>query len=181
MPLTPLCQLARKYGSDKYSAKHSYTAWYWEQFKDRRETVRSVAEVGIGEGASLRMWEEFFPNAIIHGIDKDPSRMDKWGKRMMLWWGDQSEPKRMAALPQPHLIGDIDLFIDDGSHVPEHQISTCLAVMPHLPPHALYVIEDVAALEITEAFSAYEWYTPFLEPRRRHDNRLVVVKHHVQG
>lgn len=176
---TPLCQLARKYGSDKYSAKHSYTAWYWEQFKDRRESVRSVAEVGIGEGASLRMWREFFPNAEIIGIDNDRARLiNDFGQRIYSVLFDQSSPSDMQLLTNNFHSRAVDLFIDDGSHRPEDQIATCLAVMPHLPPHALYVIEDVAAPEITEAFTAYEWYTPALERRRRHDNRLVVVKHH---
>lgn len=175
--LTPLCQLARKYGSDKYSAKHSYTAWYWEQFKDRRESVRHVLELGIGEGASLLMWRDFFPQAHVWGVDNDHQRMMDADRITTLIF-DQSKREDLQDLSEGCKGAGIDLFIDDGSHRPEDQIATCLAVMPHLPPHALYVIEDVAAPEITEAFTAYEWYTPYLEPRRRHDNRLVVVKHH---
>ena len=141
--LTPLCELARKYGSDKFSAKHSYSAWYWEQFKDRRETVKKVVEIGVGEGASLRMWREFFPNAMIYGGDIDPARCFA-DDRIDVTRCDQSKVEDLRQLIE-HTGNDIDLFIDDGSHSPVDQLSTCLLLMAVLWPSVTYVIEDVAS------------------------------------
>jgi len=80
--LTPLCRLAYEYGTDKCPQMgHTYTPYYYQLFKDRRQTVRKVLEVGIGSpstmkhvkgykiGASLFMWREFFPKAQIYGVD----------------------------------------------------------------------------------------------------------------
>ena len=81
--MTELCDLAYKYGSDKCpQIKHHFTEWYYQEFVSRKESVRKVVEIGIGElgienpanckiGASLYMWRDFFPNAMIYGIDID--------------------------------------------------------------------------------------------------------------
>jgi hypothetical protein len=174
--LTPLCQLARKYGSDKYSAKHSYTPWYWEQFKDRRNSVRKVVEIGVGEGASLRMWREFFPNAWVYGMDIDSARCF-YDDRITVWEGDQASAYDLAGLAQ-NVGPDVDLFIDDGSHKPEQQRFTCEYVMPQLHPGVTYVIEDVIDDTPWATLVPYSVEVPKLERRRRHDNRLVVVRHH---
>lgn len=168
---TPLCQLARKHGSDKFSAKHSYTAWYFSEFASRRESIRKVVEIGVGEGASLRMWREFFPNAEVIGADNDPARAV--GGVILC---DQSKPNDLAALLQ-RTGPDVDLFIDDGSHRPEHQRFTMEYMMPLLAPGVTYVIEDVAEFWHTPHTEPYVIEMPELEHRRRYDNRLIVVRH----
>jgi len=79
-PMTELCLLAEKYGSDKcpQTNHHPYTPFYLEFFKDRREQV---------QGESLK------------------SLIEKNGS-------------------------DIDLFVDDGSHLVEHQVFTSKTLMP---------------------------------------------------
>jgi demethylmacrocin O-methyltransferase len=173
---TPLCLLAEKYGSDKFSTKHSYTAWYYEQFKDRRDTVRKVVEIGVGEGASLRMWREFFPNAWIVGVDNDETRMVN-DVHINTYLCDQRRPLDLMDLV--NVIGDeVDLFIDDGSHLTEDQLRTCKVTMPMLCKGVTYVIEDVADANIgLELTGKYKVYMPELERRRRYDNLLLVVKH----
>ena len=86
---TPLCEIAYKYGVDRCpQINHSYTPFYYELLKDMRESVKKVVELGVGSrnimassppqyraGAGLYMWQEFFPNAQIFGIDIDPDAM----------------------------------------------------------------------------------------------------------
>ena len=64
-------QLAEKHLPSK--ACHDYLKHFWNIYRDIREEVRCVLEIGVAGGGSLRMWEEFFPNAIIHGIDINPA------------------------------------------------------------------------------------------------------------
>jgi hypothetical protein len=173
---TPLCLLARKYGSDKCSSKHSYTEFYYNEFKDRRESVLKVVELGVGEGASLRMWREFFPNAHILGGDNDRGRMMR-DERITVMPCDQSNHTDLMMFA--NWIGpNVDLFIDDGSHDPVHQHLTCRTLMPQLDPGVVYVIEDVVEDEL--GFDTYEGYpasVPALPHRRRYDNHLIVVRH----
>jgi hypothetical protein len=149
---TELCELAIKHGTDKFPF-HNYTKHYHEMFKDRRDTVKKVLEVGIGDdsmkntipdyvpGASLRMWEEYFPNAEIFGIDNNPnSLVHTW--RIKSFQCDQGDPVQlqgfMASVPK-----GFDLIVDDGCHVPEVQILTARILFPLLAPRGIYVIEDV--------------------------------------
>ena len=173
--LTPLCLLARKYGCDKFGAKHSYSRWYWDTFQDRRETIRKVVEIVVGEGASLYMWREFFPNATIYGADIEQRRVF-CDERIMVYLCDQRKDADVQQLIQ-HTGPDIDLLIDDGSHNAIDQVDTFLAAMPLLAPGATYVVEDVRFPWSPEDFPDYDVREPILERRRRYDNRLIVVRH----
>ena len=64
---TPLCKLALKYRSDKCPkrGKHTYTPYYYDLLKNKKRSTKKVLEIGIGKGASLKMWRDFFPNAKI--------------------------------------------------------------------------------------------------------------------
>ena len=76
---------------------------------------------------------------------------------------------------------DIDLFIDDGSHVPEHQVSTCLTAMPLLDKDVTYIIEDVRALERVlphlEKHKEYDCEVITYRNARFDDDRLIIVRH----
>src|SRR3990172_4410475 len=69
-----LSKLGIKYGTDKIG-KHNYLPVYYDLFKDRRNEVKKVLEIGTAEGASLFMWRDFFPNATIYGAEIDPKRV----------------------------------------------------------------------------------------------------------
>lgn len=62
-----LCLLGEKYKTDKFN--HGYTKVYYEVMKDFRNEYVDIFEIGIFFGASIKMWEEFFPNGRIYGID----------------------------------------------------------------------------------------------------------------
>lgn len=136
--MTPLCELAEKYGTDKF-AKHNFTPVYYERLKDRK--VSRVLEVGIKRGASLLMWEEFFPEAAIYGIDHNPLALFTVGRIKSLF-ADQKDPASLIDVATK-AGGNFDLIVDDGSHHWSLQLSTALALLPLLSDHGLYVIEDV--------------------------------------
>jgi len=54
--VTPLCDIAFKYGTDKCpQLGHSYTPFYYDLLKDKRETIKKVLEFGIG-GPETMPW-----------------------------------------------------------------------------------------------------------------------------
>ncbi len=65
-----LDELGEKYRPSKRT--HNYLPYYWLHFRDIRLDVRKVIEIGVQTDHSIRMWEEFFPNATIYGLDIDP-------------------------------------------------------------------------------------------------------------
>lgn len=148
--MTELCQLAQKYGTDKYPY---YTPFYDLILNSRRESVKSVLEIGIGTtasmahvdnyqpGASLRMWKEYFPNAHILGADINESVL--FGEsRISTWHCDQSELGSLFDLHKIVGAPRLDLLIDDGSHDPVHQSLTLEVLWGQLAPGGIYIIED---------------------------------------
>lgn len=172
-----LTKLAIKYKTDRHPwAKHSYTPYYFDLFKDNREQIKKILEIGVGEGAGLRMWRDFFPNAIIYGADNDKNRIFE-AIRIKVYECDQSQEKDLINLIK--LTGaDLEFVVEDGSHKPEDQIFTCKTLMPLLNKNVIYIIEDVADPTITEQLVDYNLEVPRLKRRRkRYDDRLVVVRH----
>ena len=134
--LSPLDELAEKWGSGK--AAHNYLPLYWRHFRDLRETARRVLEIGVSSGDSLRLWEEFFPNATIYGVDIDPECRQHASERIEVITGDQGDPDFLASLP-----GDLDVVIDDGSHRVAHQILGVQKLLPRVCDGGVYVVEDL--------------------------------------
>lgn len=125
---------------------HNYHPHYWRHFRDMRLSVRRVVEIGVYRENSLRLWEDFFPNAEILGLDIDPNCAAFAGGRRRVFIGDQSDPvflERFIA----ETGGEFDVVIDDGAHT-EHAIMTSLVhLLPACSSHGLYAIEDLSTLD----------------------------------
>src|SRR5208282_2194487 len=98
-------------------------------------------------GASLRMWRDYFVDAMVIGLDNDPSALADESllreQKIMLFYCDQSSQTYLTDMA-PRLGGKFDLIIDDGSHVLEHQALTANTLIPTLlSPTGVYVVEDV--------------------------------------
>lgn len=143
-------QLGAKYQPTK--RLHHYLPHYWTHFRDIREQVRCVLEIGLETDRSLRMWEEFFPNAAILGVDIDPACAAFAGGRRQVFIGDQSDPRFLASvLAQAPSAPDV--VIDDGSHRVEHQVASLEFLFPRMSSHGIYVIEDTGGVVEDEALA----------------------------
>jgi hypothetical protein len=140
-----LTRLAKIYGTDKASG-HFYTRIYQHHFGTFRKKKIKLLEIGVGGyddpntgGESLRTWKRYFPFSQIYAIDIfDKSPLEE--KRITIFKGSQDDH---AFLEQVHKVtGDLDLIIDDGSHVNKHVISTFEFLFPRLKDGGIYVIED---------------------------------------
>lgn len=173
--LNDLDKLAQKYGADKWG-KHHYTPVYYDLFKDRRNEVKKILEIGVAEGASLFMWRDFFPNARINGADNDFKRVIALANKepIRVYPCDQSNYKDLDDLLK-ETGTDIDLFVDDGSHIPSHQARTCLHVFPQLKKGAIYIIEDIANESIMVDFPS-DWNCKLLRVGSRYDDRLIICQ-----
>lgn len=126
-----LDQLALKHGTDKASNLHNYTRWYEKHLSG----VKTLLEIGIGSGASLSMWRDCYPEAVIAGLDIDERTGDYNFK------GDQKDPEILKSIIED--IGSPDVIIDDGSHRWEDQIASFKILWPFVRQGGVYVIEDL--------------------------------------
>ena len=193
-----LSKLAAKYGTDKCpQIGHSYTPYYYDMFKDRRKDIKKVLEIGVGVkilplyvplrehknmpnwkdvGASLYMWRDFFPNAQIYGIDNKKDLIFK-DERIQTFLCDQTDKPGLVKLIKK--IGkDIDIVIDDGSHIQEDAIVSFLTLMPLLKKSVTYIIEDVnqhKAIVIAKNFKNYNYRFWRRARMTIADDRLIIV------
>jgi len=164
---TPLSKLALKYGTDKCpQILHFYTEYYYGLLKDRKQEIKKVLEIGVGyplvmlrpygykTGASLYMWQDFFPNAKIYGIDIRPELVFR-DRRIETFFCNQTDKKGLMKLIQ-NIGTDIDLVIDDGSHFIEDQVIACLTLMPLLQEKVIYIIEDVKDITVANFLKSYD-------------------------
>lgn len=181
-----LKKLAEKYSSDKLHW-HSYIPMYTSLFQNLK--IRSLLEIGIGykdlmqpllpagveycHGSSVKMWEEFFPEADIFACDIREDVLVNEG-RIRSTTCDQSNWDDLQKL----LLfcgGFPDVIIDDGSHEHLHQMYTGVFFVPYLPKGSIYVIEDVWPIpgqELATKFGGQLWQGE----KGRDDNMVVIIK-----
>jgi hypothetical protein len=128
-------------GTDKSSSHHDYLSFYEIFFAPLREEKITILEVGVYTGASLKTWEDYFPNATIVGVDITPGckRFERGRTRIVL--ADQSNIEELTSLAIEH--GPFDLIIEDGSHMCEHQITSLRTLFPFVKPNGIYIVEDL--------------------------------------
>jgi SAM-dependent methyltransferase len=132
--------MALKYGADKCSRYHGYTRYY--EFYLDRNNVTKILELGVNKGNSLKMWHEYFPNAIIYGIDIDKKCKKLENDRTKIAIGDCNDSDFINAFFNNNG-NNFDLIIDDGSHNVKDQISFFNKAFWHLKSKGIFVIEDV--------------------------------------
>jgi hypothetical protein len=140
-----LQKLGKKYGTDKsrHSFKSStYLDIYDKHLNDKRENVKVLVEIGILNGASLRMWKEYFPNATIYGVDINPECEKYKEDRIEILIGDQNDDIFLTFLKNK--LPNIDVLLDDGSHITKHQIKTFNYLKDNITKGGTYIIEDLA-------------------------------------
>jgi hypothetical protein len=135
----PLVELGERYQPTK--RKHNYLPYYWMHFRDIRDSVQKVLEIGVQTDRSLRMWQDFFPAATIYGIDIDPACKKFENARCKIFIGDQGDPELLAEVIRA--AGPFDIVIDDGSHTMNDQLRSLEYLFPALTAHGIYVIEDI--------------------------------------
>lgn len=150
-----LTELANKYVSDKgtiapdvghHGPRLGYTEIYHEYFDPIRHLELNILEIGIGGGPSLKMWEEYFPNAriIAFDINSYPHLNTDRVKTMIV---DQSD--RTSLLNAMNSLStEFDIIIDDGSHVCEHQQISLAVLFKYLRNKGQYWVEDLQTSDV---------------------------------
>lgn len=141
---------------------HSYLSVYELFLGDRRNFVSTVLEVGIGypngangrmrAGDSLRMWEQYFPNAKIYGADINRDAFISTDS-IACHYVDQTSSASVQQLLDS--IGSpCDVIIDDGLHTFNANRVLFETAFPKMAPKGLYFIED-CQLETRNLFVQY--------------------------
>ena len=152
--LHALRQIMIRTNTDK-TWRHGYDRYYTEELMHLRRGESAnvnVLEIGTFNGASLAMWVDYFGarlgriDAVRYGVGDSVSTMctnfpKLCNANLHLYEGDQSDRSFLAKIVSSGVT--YDLIVDDGSHVPAHQVLGFKWLFPILNPGGLYIIEDI--------------------------------------
>lgn len=143
-----LTEIGLKYKTDK-ADPHYFTAFYDRHFKSLREQVTNVLEIGVYEGGSLRMWQDYFANASIFGIDvrEDYLFDDERIKTFLVGQEDYGK------IHETFTDVKFDIIVDDGNHLPHAQVDTFLNIKDMVKSGGFYVVEDLHTSYLPEFVS----------------------------
>jgi len=153
---TILCDIGKKYDTDKSSQRenvtdyrhcHPYTLFYDSLFTSKKNENVTIAELGILNGSSLRMWQEYFPNAKIYGFENNYDLISDFknnynNERIALHYVDV-KIKTSIELAFSNINQMYDIIIEDTTHEFEDQIRTIESVYSYLKPGGVLIIEDI--------------------------------------
>lgn len=130
-----LNNIGLKYGTDK-ATYHKYLDFYQKHLPKRTFKGR-LLEIGVMDGASLRMWREYYPKAEIIGVD-NAMQVDLRIEDVGLVEIDATNPIELKEL------GMFDIIIDDGSHKTADQQATFDHLFNNqLNKGGFYILEDL--------------------------------------
>jgi len=146
--MSTLNQLGIKYATDKCFREHptdpekNFGHGYLDSYEQFMQPYVgkgiTLIEIGVGGeefpdrgGQSIRLWEHYFQNAHVIGVDLYKKNMVR-----NFVQASQDDPVAMGALP------DADIIIDDASHINPLSIATFKIMWQKVKPGGLYIFED---------------------------------------
>jgi hypothetical protein len=129
----------------------------YEKFFSRFETFhpRNIVELGIFDGGSTAFWYELLHPEKLIAIDlldrEDNPYFQQFIEKRTLsekihtyWKTDQADKPRLWEIVQSEFDGQIDLVLDDCSHLVGPTLASFEALFPLLSPGGFYIVEDWA-------------------------------------
>lgn len=192
-----LTDIHTQFKTDKGTA-HSYIDWYEDTFSERRTEQFSVLEIGVLFGGSLKMWEKYFENSQIYGIEDFSQKDGQWHyqyepvdgdavmeeinshERITLFNFDCESPTSIKENLQDL---SFDIILDDANHKLSQQMKNFENYYPYINDGGIYICEDVQTKDEAEDLKSFilnlyptkEVYIVELDLRKKSDDRLVVV------
>ena len=149
-----LCEIGKKYDTDKSSQRlnvtntrhcHPYTLFYDGLFNTRKNEKLEIAELGILDGASLLMWQEYFSNSNIHGFEYSELLINKFKKEHN---NERISLTKIDVTNKDSILNGFgnnkyDIIIEDTTHQFDDQIRVIENTYMNLKPGGILISEDV--------------------------------------
>ena len=192
-----LTDIHRQFKTDKGIA-HSYIEWYEDTFSDRRTDELKVLEIGVLFGGSLKMWEKYFKNSQIYGIEDFSQQDGHWHYQFEPVDGNSvmeeiNSHERITLfnfncesldLIRDNLQGlNFDIIIDDANHQLTQQMKNFQNYYPYVNEGGIYICEDVQTNHeaqdlqsfILELYPDKEVHIIEFNLNKKTDDRIVAV------
>jgi hypothetical protein len=124
-------------GGDK-GTNHSYIDVYEKEMSKIKNI--SILEIGVQFGHSIKMWQEYFENSWVGGIDITLQYL-AFSELENVFLCDGTEKNQVEKILKNR---KFDYIIDDASHTLQDQIKSFDIFYPKLKKNGKYFIEDIA-------------------------------------
>ena len=139
---TSLAAWATLYHTDKHYSHNFFDEVYQNIFLPLKDSTKKFVELGVYEGGSINIWKNFFENSQIIGLDSSfTSTNIRDLDRISLVEVNSAIKDNLENFAEQHT--DIDIFMDDGSHVMRDQQMTLGVLFKSIKPGGIYILEDL--------------------------------------
>lgn len=164
---------------------HSYLDVYEEILAPYRNTAKNILELGLLNGASLLLFEQYFTGNV-YGVDYDSQPLDGLGDlRPLIIEGhnilifDATDSERVNGVFNRF---KFDVIIEDCNHSIEQQLGLYNLYKKFLADGGIYIIEDIQDIDKDRAVFENidtEKYVSIIDRRsinNRYDDVLCVIQ-----
>jgi cephalosporin hydroxylase len=164
-------------GTDKEYEHHYVSSFYEDNFLKLKNKEINLLEIGVQFGGSLYLWNDYFQQGNIYGVDVVNLTDDVIHSftRIKRFLKDAYDAKFADSLP------DFDIVIDDGPHTLDSFIKCIDLYLPKIKSGGFLIIEDIP--EIQHAIKLLNYVKNFKktiidtrEKYRKSDNIMFVVE-----
>jgi hypothetical protein len=136
--------------SDKNTI-HSYLPLYEKLLTSKKETAKRVLEVGIWRGGSIKLWKDFFTNAVVYGVDiidiNTVWSEIKNNRGIVLHTSTNAYDNDFVTTNFLNQNIKFDFLLDDGPHTLESMKQFIRLYSQLMADDGILIIEDVQAWE----------------------------------
>jgi uncharacterized protein YjlB len=125
---------------------HRYHECYYEMLGE--SSVKSLLEIGVAFGASIKAWKMIWPSALIEGIDLHRMYDLTLENDFKIYNFDSIDIDKAKTITKTY-----DIIVDDGDHNWKTQLLTFNNY--HDKANKFYVIEDVKGIRSLEKLKKY--------------------------
>jgi len=126
---------------------HCYLNVYQNLFTSKKDNAKNVLEIGIGRGGSIKLWNDYFKNAQIYGVDISPPYYINYirtNHKMTFYPFTDGYDTNFININFKN--NQFDIIIDDGPHTLDSFLNCIKLYLNLLTNDGIFIIEDVPSM-----------------------------------
>jgi len=141
-----LIDLADNSRTDKNTI-HSYLELYQKLLINKKDTAKNILEIGIYNGGSIKLWNDFFINATVYGLDimniDNVWEGIKNNEKIILHTSTNAYDKSFITYQFLDKNIKFDFMLDDGPHTLDSMVKFIDLYSKLMTNDGILIIEDV--------------------------------------
>ena len=154
--------------SDKNTV-HSYLGLYQDLLNSKKESAKNVLEIGIDRGGSIKLWNDFFTNATVYGLDIIDDNLiwdELKNDKIKIFSSTDAYDETIFNVNFLDKGIQFDFMLDDGPHTLESMKQFIRLYSKVMTDDGILIIEDVQSIH---------WIPMLIEVTPDHLKKYIMV------